>query len=115
MSEVSGSGWEELPGVRGPGRRPGGDTPRPRSGAVAERSYPTSEASGGWEETPRVRGQGQPGEANSRPRPGAVTLRSHPEPEARGGSWEEPPTPEVRADGQEEQPKEWWLRRHRRA
>ena len=37
-----------------------------------------------------------------RPRPEAVTLRSHPEPEARGGSWEE-------------QPKEQWLCRHRRA
>ena len=35
-------------------------------------------------------------------KPGAVTLRSHPEPEARAG-------------GQEEQPKEWWLHRHRRA
>ena len=44
-----------------------------------------------------------------------VTLRSHPEPEARGDTWEEPPTPEARAGGREEQPEEWWLRRHRRA
>ena len=44
-----------------------------------------------------------------------MTLRSHPEPEARGGSWEEPPTLEARASSREEQPEEWWLRRHRRA
>ena len=44
-----------------------------------------------------------------------MTLRSHPEPKARGGSWEEPLTPEARAGGWEEQPKEWWLHRHRRA
>ena len=114
MSEVRGSsreelpcvrgrgGREELPHVRGQGWQPGGDTPRSRSGAAAERSYPTSEVSGGWEETPRVRGQGWPGEATSHLRPGAVTLRSHPEPEARACS-------------QEEQPEERWLRRHRRA
>ena len=82
--------------------RLGGATPCPRSGAAAERSYPASEASGGWEETPRVLGQGQLGEVPSHPRPGAVTLRSHPEPEARGGD-------------QEEQRKERWLHRHRRA
>ena len=81
---------------------------------AARRSYPVSKASGSREETPRIRDQGQPGEATSRPRPGAVTLRSHPEPEARGGSWEEPPTPEDRASGQEEQPEEWWLPTHRR-
>ena len=40
-----------------------------------------------------------------------MTLRSHPEPEASGGSWEEPPMPEARASGQEEQPEEWWLRK----
>ena len=44
-----------------------------------------------------------------------VTLRCHPKPEARGGTWEEPPMPEARADGREEQPKEQWLSRHRRA
>ena len=69
---------------------------------VAQRSYPAPQASGGWEETPRVLGQGQLGEVPSHPRPGAVTLRSHPEPEARGGD-------------QEEQRKERWLHRHRRA
>ena len=82
---------------------------------AAEKSYPTSEASGGPEETPRVRDQERPGEATSRSRPMAVTLRSHPEPEARGGICEEPPTPEARAGGREEQPEERWLSRHRRA
>ena len=83
--------------------------------AAARRSYPASEASGGREETHHVLGQGQQGEVTSRPRQGAVTLRSHPEPEARGGSREEPPMPEARADSCKEQPKEWWLHRHRRA
>ena len=83
--------------------------------AAAGRSYPASEASGGPEETPHVRGQGRPGETTSQPRPEAVTVRSHLEPEARGGNWEEPPMPKARAGGGEEQPKERWLRRHRRA
>ena len=61
---------------------PRGATLSPRSGAAAERSYSTSEASGGQEETLRVRDQGQPGEATSHRRPGAVTLRS--QLEARG-------------------------------
>ena len=43
-----------------------------------------------------------------------MTLRSHPDPEARGCSWEEPPTPEARAGGLEEQPEECWLRRRRK-
>ena len=34
-----------------------GATPRPRSGAAAERSYPASEVKGsGWEELPHVQG-----------------------------------------------------------
>ena len=36
---------------------PGGDTPLPRSGVVAERSYPASEVSGSWggqEKPPRA-------------------------------------------------------------
>ena len=82
---------------------------------AARRSYPTSEASGGREETSRIRDQGRPGEATSRLRPGPLTLRSHPEPEASGGSWEEPPMPEARVGGREEQPEERWLLRHRRA
>ena len=81
---------------------------------MGEKSYPASEVSGSREETPRVRDQGRPGEATLRLRPGVVTLRSHPKPEASGRSWEEPPTPEARAGSREEQPEEWWLRRHRR-
>ena len=107
MSEVRGRSQEDPTPE---GQRPRGATPRPRSGLVAERSYPVSEVSGGREETSRVRGQvggqeelhhvqgqwrpggdtprprsGRPGEATSCPRPGALTLRSHPEPEARAG------------------------------
>ena len=105
-------GGEELPHVRGQGQQPRvpgciragaarGATLRLRSVAVGRR-YPATEPSGGQEKTPRVLGQGQPGEVTLHPRPGVVTLRSHPKPEARAGSWEE-------------QPMEWWLRRHRRA
>ena len=79
-----------------------GDTMGPRSGAGAQRSYPTSEISGSLKETPRVRDQGQTGEATLRPKPGVATLRSHPELKARGSSWKE-------------LPKERWLRRRRRA
>ena len=68
-SEVRGSGracqaamaQERLRGatqVQGQGQRPGGATPHPRSGVVAERSYPASEARGGREEPLRARGQG---------------------------------------------------------
>ena len=41
------------------------------------------------------------------PKLGMVTLRSHTEPETRGSSWEEPPMPEARAGGKEEQAEEW--------
>ena len=104
---------EELPHVRGQGQQPrvpgcdGTGTPEKsypslRSGAVAGRSYPTSEVSGGWEETRHIRGHGwQPRGATSHPRPGVVR-RSQITPEARGG-------------GQEEQPEERWLHGHRRA
>ena len=53
-----------------------------------------------------IRGQRQrPRRAILRPRSVAAGRR-HLAPKARGGSWEEPPTPEARASGQEEQPKE---------
>ena len=105
-----GSGQEELHCVRGQGWWLKGATLRPTS-VVAGRRHPASKVRGsGREGLHRVRGQGRPGEATSRLRPGAVTLRSHPKPEARGSSCEEPPMPEA-----EEQPKQWWLRRHRRA
>ena len=75
---------------------------------AAGRSYPTSEVRGDQEETPCVRGQGGSREELPRIRgqwhlrSGAVTLRSH-------------PTPEARAHSGEEQPKEQWLCRRRRA
>ena len=73
MSEVRGS-QEELPRVRGPGQRPGGDILSLRLGVAAEKSYPTSEVRGSQEELPRVRGQG------------AAARRRHPASEVRGGS-----------------------------
>ena len=65
MSEVRGSGWEELPRVRGQ-YQPGGDTPRPRSGAAAERSYQASEV------------RAAAGRSHPRPRPGPAAGRSNP-------------------------------------
>ena len=57
LSEVRGGDREELPHIRGQGRRLRGATPRPRSGAAAERSYPTSEVRGGGrEEQPHIQG-----------------------------------------------------------
>ena len=68
MSEVRGSGQEELPHIRGRGssqecqaataqEQPRGATPRPRSGAVAGRSYPPPEArAGSCEEQTHVQG-----------------------------------------------------------
>ena len=115
--EARGSSWEEppTPEARARSREEQPEEPWLRRRRRAERSYPTlkvrrvavrrypaTEPSGGQEKTPRVLGQGQPGEVTLHPRPGVVTLRSHPKPEARAGSWEE-------------QPMEWWLRRHRRA
>ena len=41
-SKVRGSGWEELPHIRGQGRWPEGPTPRPRPGAAAGRTNHTS-------------------------------------------------------------------------
>ena len=83
---------------------------------AARRRHPTPEVrGGGQEELPQVQDQWWPGGDTPHPRSGAVTLRSHPEPQSRGSRWEEPPTPEGRASGQEEQPKEQSLRRHRRA
>ena len=61
---------------------PGGDTLCPRSGVVAERSYPASEVSvsrGGQEKPPRAWGQGWwRWGATPSPRPGAAPGRSHP-------------------------------------
>ena len=50
-------GREELPHVRGQGRRQGGATLLRRSGTAAKRSHPASEARGGdREEQPRIQG-----------------------------------------------------------
>ena len=86
------------------GHRPRGATPGPRSGAAAERSYPTSKVSGSsQEELPRIKGQGQ------RPRvPGSDSAgaaeRSYPTSEVRGHSGEELPHARGRGGGQERQP-----------
>ena len=90
--------------VRGSGRGyqtvtaqewPRGATPRPRSGGVAERSYPASEVRGGEERSypaSEVRGGGREEIPQSlSPRPGVAAGRSNPTPEARGGGREDQP------------------------
>ena len=52
MSEVRGGGQEELPHVRGQGRRPGGASPRPRSGGCARSKFKIRRSSS--EEIPLV-------------------------------------------------------------
>ena len=109
MFEVRGSGPEELPCVRGQGQqreelprvqgqgqRPGGASPRPRLGRVAERSYPASEVRGGDKRnyTPRPRSGAAAGRSyptHPRLRPGAAAGRSNHSPEARGGGQEDQP------------------------
>ena len=81
MSEVMGSGQECQAAMAQ--ERPRGATPRPRSGRVAERSYPPSEVRGhGWEElphapTPEARGSGRE-EQTPCQKPGAVAGRTNP-------------------------------------
>ena len=61
MSERCGKSQEELPHVCSQGGQPRGATPRPKLGAAAERSYPTSEARGSsWEDLPRTGQEEQP-------------------------------------------------------
>ena len=56
MSKVRGGSREELPRVRGQGRRLGGDTSLPRPGVVTLRSHPKPEARAcGREEQPEER------------------------------------------------------------
>ena len=74
MSEVRGGGRDELPHIRGQAQWPRWATPRPRSGAAAKRSYPTSE----------VRGGGQDKLLHARVK--AVAERSYHMAEVRGGS-----------------------------
>ena len=47
MSDVRGGSWEELPRIRGQGRRPRGATLRPRPGVAARRTYPMPKARDG--------------------------------------------------------------------
>ena len=50
--------------------------PSPRSGAVAKRSYSTSEVRGSWEEPPRIQSKGwRPGGAIPRPRSGGCWVQ----------------------------------------
>ena len=58
MSEVRGGGQEELPHVRGQGRRPGGASPRPRSGGCARSKFKIRRS--GSEEIPLVQGKRTP-------------------------------------------------------
>ena len=70
-----------------------GATPQPRSGAAAERSYPTAKVRGGGrEELPHSQGQGRrPRGATPRPRSGVAAERSYPTAKVRGGGREELP------------------------
>ena len=77
MSEVRGRGREYQTATGQ--ERPRGATPRPRSGGVAQRRYPASEARGGDE-------------------------RSYPTSEVRGGNERSYPASEVRGSGREEIP-----------
>ena len=58
---------------------PRGATPRPRSGTVAERRYPTSEVRGGSQECLAATAQERPRGTTTHPRP--VAERSNPMPE----------------------------------
>ena len=81
----------------------------------AAESYPTCEVRDSGPECQAVTAQERLRGATLRLRSVAVAERSYPASEVSGGSWEEQPMPEARASGQEEQPEEWWLCRHRRA
>ena len=70
-----------------------GATPHPRSGAAADRSYPTSKVrSSGWQELPRIQGQeeGLKG-VTPHPRSGAAADRSYPTTKVRSRGWKELP------------------------
>ena len=73
------------------GRRPGGVTPCPRSGAAAENAR-LQQHRNGREKLPHVQGQGWwLGGATPCPRIGAAAGRTYSPPEARGCGWEEQP------------------------
>ena len=104
MSKVRGRSREDPMPKR---RRPRGVTPRPRSGALARRSYPTSESRGsGWEELPHGRGQGWgPGGATPPPRSGGwlagagVPRRVIPHSRSEGAAVRRYPSSKIRSSG----------------
>ena len=75
MSKVRGRSLEDpMPEVR----RWRGATPHLRSGAAAQRSYPTSDVRGSCGECQVATAQEQPRGATPRPRSGAAAGRSNP-------------------------------------
>ena len=109
-----GGDQEELPQVRGQGRRP--RTPGCDTAGAAERTYPASEVrgsgreelphievrGGGREELPQLRGQGQRPRMPSCDSAKAERSYSHTRPGVAAGRSN--PTPEARVGGQENQP-----------
>ena len=82
---------KELHHVRGQGQRPGRATPRLRSGAATERSYPTSEVRGSSQECQAATAQEQQRGATPHSRSGAAAGRSYSTSEVRGSNQEERP------------------------
>ena len=85
------SGREEIPHVQGQERWWWGDTPRPRSGMVVVRRYPTSKVrNGGGEEVHHVQGREWWWWGNTpRPRSGTVVVRRYTTSKVRNGGGEE--------------------------
>ena len=79
------NGREELPHVRGQGQKLGGPHAR---GAVAKRSYPTSEVRGSSQECQAATAWEQPRGATPCLRSGAAVERSYPVSEVRGSGRE---------------------------
>ena len=71
--------------------RPRKVTQHSKSGAVAGRSYPTSEVRGSGRECQAVTAQERRRGDTPRPRSGAVARRSYLRPEARGGGQKDQP------------------------
>ena len=102
-SKVRGSGLEcQAATVQ---ERPRGATPRPRSGAAAGRSHPTTEARGGTQgqgrqpegATPRQRPGQRPRAATRCPRPVAAAWRGNPTLKVRKGGERRYPSSKVRS------------------
>ena len=123
-----GGDQEELPQVRGQGRRP--RMPGCDTAGAAERTYPASEVrgsgreelphievrGGGREELPQLRGQGQRPRMPSCDSAKAERSYSHTRPGvAAGRSYPHGPRPRVAGGRSNPTSKERWLRRPRRA